>query len=324
MGESCRFAHFLFDLIVFFPYIKRKTRMKVLVFGANGQLGKCIQDIEGIKFLGTSPYGDFRFYDKDSGDIKNALAIEKLVKEEKPDFIINCAAYTQVEAAETNSECSNNAYEINTMGPMNLAIICKQYGVKLVHISTDYVFDGQKGFYTEDDKPNPINIYGRSKLFGERAIMRIMTPGTYYIIRTSWLYSKYNNNFFGKITSSLLSGEKVYVVEDQIGCPTYAPDLAKFIVDIVENKGHSDGGIYHFTNLGIASRYDVAKEIERTLGLSDMVVPISSKESENTVHRPPLCIMSKTKALAEFGPIRQWADALREYVETIPTQNTVK
>ena len=295
---------------------------KVLVFGADGQLGKCLKDAyceHGGKI-------EMKFYNHESCDILQYVSLNKLVEEEKPDFIVNCAAYTNVAGAEEDMTKAKLAYEVNCLGAVSLANVCKEHNVNLIHISTDYVYDGEKGYYWEHypDMCTPINTYGMSKLMGEEAIEMIMRgaeKAKYLIIRTSWLYSKYNSNFFRKVADTLFHGGKVEAVYDEVGCPTYAPDLAKFIVNILEGD-FAYPCICQYSNLGVASRYDVAKEIERLLGSrlfsplqqGALVAPKSLFDNGGYgAPRPQVCVMSKDIAM-KMGEIRHWKAGLADFI----------
>ena len=294
---------------------------KVLVFGSDGQLGKCLRDAyceHGGKI-------EMKFYNHNSCDILQFDSLNKLVEEEKPDFIVNCAAYTNVAGAEECMEKAKLAYEVNCLGAVSLANVCREHNVNLIHISTDYVYDGKEGYYQEryPDECVPVNTYGMSKLLGEEAIEMIMrgAKSRYLIIRTSWLYSKYNNNFFRKVADTLYHGGKVEAVYDEVGCPTYAPNLANFIVNILESD-FVYPNICQYSDLGVATRYDIAKEIERLLGSrllmppqqGALVVPISSFENEGyRVPRPQICVMSKDMAM-KMGEIRHWKKGIAEFV----------
>ena len=227
--------------------------MKVLVTGANGQLGKTIEELylnndEGIEFVFTS---------KSRLDITDVNSVQNIFKIKQFDYCINCAAYTDVEQAEKTPE---TAFNVNTEGVKNLAKACKEFGTILIHISTDYVFDGDKeGGYTINDIPNPINEYGKSKLQGEKYIQDILE--CYFIIRTSWLYSKkYGRNFYTKILEKAETETQINVTSNQIGCPTDTVNLARFIYRLI-NSPLSKYGIYHFCDSKQMTWYDFAKVI---------------------------------------------------------------
>ncbi len=225
---------------------------KILVTGASGQLGLTIQDISNqYKNL------EFIFLDSKQLDITNLNNIKNIFEKYQFDYCINCAAYTNVEQAEKTSEI---AFEVNAEGVKNIALICKVNNVILIHISTDYVFDGEKQEpYNVDDIPNPINEYGKSKLKGEQYILTILD--NYFIIRTSWLYSKiHGHNFYKTILNKAKSGEKINVTDEQIGCPTDAKNLTSYIIKFITVKNHNFG-IYHFCDNKIMTWYSFAKSI---------------------------------------------------------------
>lgn len=226
-----------------------KTR--ILVTGANGQLGKTIKDLFS-KDLNLN----ITFASKSNLDITNEAEVESFFNKQKFDYCINCAAYTNVEEAESNSE---EAFKVNAKAVKNLAEKCKTNDVILIHISTDYVFDGEKQSpYTEEDKPNPINEYGKSKLAGERYIQEIKP--NYFIIRASWLYSRYGNNFLKSIIGKIQNQELLNITTSQKGTPTSCDDLTEFIFKLIKSK-NSNFGIYHFSAKGETTWYDYAIQI---------------------------------------------------------------
>lgn len=230
---------------------------KVLVTGANGQLGKSLKDVSG-SFEGI----DFLFLGKSELDITNKGQIKSWFLKYNPDFCINCAAYTQVDQAEKTPQ---PAREINVKGVENLAMVCLEQGTTLVHISTDYVFDGEKAEgYTPSDIPNPLNVYGRTKLDGERIIQENLNA--YFIIRTSWLYSKkYGPNFYKTILEKAKKGESLSITDSQRGCPTDAANLAGHILDIIQS-GTPDYGISHYTDGVPMTWFDFASLILKQAG----------------------------------------------------------
>ena len=274
-----------------------------LVTGANGQLGT-----ELSKVLPGAIYTDI-----DELDITNPKAVKEFVKLNNIDTIINCAAYTAVDKAEDNVEM---ATKINFCGPYNLA----KTNVKMVHISTDYVFDGRAYQpYTPDDRPNPISVYGKTKLAGEKAVLDFAPVAV--IIRTAWLYSPYGNNFVK--TMRRLGGEKeqINVVADQIGSPTYAGDLASTIVKILPQMNEKNKGVYHYTNMGVCSWYDFANEIMELSGIKCAVNPINSEEYPTRANRPFYSVLDKTKIQKTFGvEIEHWKKALEKCIEQMDTQ----
>ena len=227
--------------------------MVVLVTGANGQLANCIKEIVvKDRFMENS----FLFLSKEELDITNIDEIENIFENNDISVVVNCAAYTNVDEAINNVEM---AYKINSRGPLNLALCTKNYGAKLIHISTDYVFDGTNNKpYKPTDATKACGVYGSSKLSGEESIFNFENT---MIIRTSWLYSNYGRNFYKTMLNRIKNNQETHVVDDQIGTPTYAMDLANYILDIIEldNIPHS---IVHYSNQGCCSWYDFAKAIE--------------------------------------------------------------
>ncbi|MDF4201476.1 dTDP-4-dehydrorhamnose reductase [Maribacter sp. SA7] len=248
---------------------------RVLVTGSNGQLGQCLHKIAPL-------YKGFKFIFKNSADldITDRLSIKKNFDSNDFDYCINCAAYTYVEQAEKTPDI---AYKVNAEGVKNLAHVCKDYSTTLIHISTDYVFDGEKdGPYTVKDVPNPINEYGKSKLQGEKYIQDIME--NYCIIRTSWLYSEFGKNFYTTILKKARAGENLSVTDIQIGCPTNANNLAKYIVGKLARNNNF--GIEHFTDGYSCTWFDFAKKILIDQGLQMTVKLRRDKNYRTFVKRP--------------------------------------
>ena len=224
---------------------------KILVTGADGQLGKSIQEL-------SASYSKLKFVFKNPKqlDITDSESVNFIFKKEDFSFCINCAAYTNVEQAEKTPEI---AYKINAEAVKNLALACKKNNIFLIHISTDYVFDGEKETpYTIHDKPNPINEYGKSKLLGEQYIQN--STNQYLIVRTSWLYSKYGNNFYKTILKKSKTEKIIRVTDQQKGCPTDAKNLAEFVIEKIQ-LGKKENGIEHFTDGEAMTWYDFAKKI---------------------------------------------------------------
>lgn len=254
---------------------------KVLVTGANGQLGHCLQKI-------APDYKDLAFVFKNSKDfdITNKEQMNSLFAVDNFGYCINCAAYTNVEQAEKTPDI---AYEVNAEGVKNLALVCRENDTFLIHISTDYVFDGEKKEpYTVDDIPNPINIYGKSKLLGEIYVQEILDK--YSIIRTSWLYSEFGKNFYTTILKKAKAGENLAVISDQIGCPTNANNLAVYILEsIFQNK--EDVGIFHFTDEKSMTWYDFAGKILLENNLLNRVKLVEQTNYLNFAQRPTCSIL---------------------------------
>ncbi|MEC3963962.1 dTDP-4-dehydrorhamnose reductase [Flagellimonas halotolerans] len=256
---------------------------RILVTGSGGQLGLTFQELAH-----DFPEASFDFKTLKKLDITKPKELEKLFSKENYDFCINCAAYTHVEDAEKYPE---KAFEVNAEGVKNLAEACKDYKTTLIHISTDYVFDGEKeGPYTVDDKTNPINEYGRSKLKGEEFIQEILP--NHFIIRTSWLYSKkYGHNFYRTILKKALAGEDLYITDAQTGCPTDAEALAKFILNeiVLEKKPF---GIYHFTDGKPMTWYEFAKQILDENALTGKVKLVLDTNYRTFAKRPRNSVLS--------------------------------
>lgn len=268
---------------------------KILITGSKGQLGT-----ELAKLL-----PDAVLTDVESLDITNKQAVNDFVKANDIDTIINCAAYTAVDKCEEQEEL---AYKINVDGPRNLAMS----GAKIVHISTDYVFDGTNHTpYTESEEPNPVSAYGRTKLAGEMAVLENTKVGV--IIRTAWLYSPYGNNFVKTMRKLGAERDELNVVVDQIGTPTYAADLAQAIVKILPQMKEQNKGIYHFTNEGVCSWYDFAVEIMAMSGLNCKVNAIPSSAYPTKAKRPHYSVLSKQKIKQIFGiEIQHWRKGLEQ------------
>jgi dTDP-4-dehydrorhamnose reductase len=306
--------------------------MNILVTGSKGQLGSEIQEL-------SSEYAyNFFFTDRQELDITDVNAIKTFVEKNTINAVINCAAYTAVDKAETDEA---NANAVNHLAVRNLAQIAKEKNITLIHVSTDYVFDG-KNFkpYTEDDTTNPNGVYGKTKLDGENALREINPPNA-LIIRTSWVYSSYGANFVKTMLRLGKEKESLGVIFDQVGTPTYARDLAKAILEIIQNSKfasfptsslgmqtdgntastsmHSQAGalerdgvaIYNYSNEGVLSWYDFAKEIMRMAKLNCQINPIETKEYPTPATRPHYSLLNKSKIKKEFGIIiPYWKDSL--------------
>jgi dTDP-4-dehydrorhamnose reductase len=266
-------------------------KKKILVTGSNGQLGKSLQKLT----LNTNNDIDFVFTNRESLDITRPRSIEQHFNNEIYDYCINCAAYTAVDKAEEEKE---KAFSINADAVKHLAIICNKHNVVLIHISTDFVFDGSKTKpYTEEDITNPLNVYGASKLQGEKFVQEILEK--YYIIRTSWVYSEYGNNFVKTMLRLSTVKETISVVDDQIGCPTYATDLAIFLNLIVESE-KKDYGIFHFSNFGEKSWFEFAKDIFYIKRINIKLLPISSNQFKAVALRPKYSVLNLNKVSSVF------------------------
>ncbi|MBK2257748.1 dTDP-4-dehydrorhamnose reductase [Francisella philomiragia] len=285
--------------------------MKVLVTGSNGQLGSELKELVSNSELETQNY-TFIFADSKSLDITNHEAVKQFIIDNDIRFIINCAAYTAVDKAETDIE---RADKINHLAVANIAKIAKEYDIKLVHISTDYVFDGHSYRpYLEDDQTNPQGVYGSTKLAGEQAILDI-NPKNSIIIRTSWVYSYYGNNFVKTMLHLGRERDSLGVIYDQVGTPTYAKDLAKAILDILPKIQNSKFKIYNYSNEGVTSWYDFAREVMSLACVSCQVNPIETKDYPTPAKRPHYSILNKSRIKSDFSiSIPYWKDSLKDCV----------
>jgi dTDP-4-dehydrorhamnose reductase len=282
--------------------------LNILITGSNGQLGSEIRKVSD-----SYPYYNFIFTDVGELDITDASRLEHFFSLQNIDVVINCAAYTAVDKAEQEPEA---ALLINRDAVINLVRACKKFDVYLLHISTDYVFDGKSNRpYREDDMTNPTSSYGRSKLAGENAMTSCLEKGM--IIRTSWLYSTFGSNFVKTILKKGAESGKLNVVSDQVGCPTYARDMAAAILEILP-KALSEYrfGIYHYANEGECSWYEFARTAVEMAGIPCQVNPLTSAEYPQLAPRPFYSVMDKTRIKKYFGiTIPEWKESLKECVE---------
>ena len=281
--------------------------MKILVTGAEGQLGRSIQELaKKLNHL------DFIFTDYNELDITNSTKVYDFFQGDRFDYCINCAAYTAVDKAETDSE---NAFLINAEAVKNLAEACKANNVVLLQISTDFVFDGRKKTpYNEEDEPNPLNVYGLSKLKGEKYVQNIMRK--YFVIRTSWVYSNYGHNFVKTMLRLGAEKDEINVVNDQIGSPTYAGDLAELLMSIIVSNSKKYG-IYHYSNSGEISWHDFALKIFEIVGFKIKVNPVTSNEFPTIAERPKFSILDCMKSHNYLqGPIKNWEIVLKKVLVT--------
>ncbi|WP_203256647.1 dTDP-4-dehydrorhamnose reductase [Hyunsoonleella ulvae] len=284
-------------------------KKKVLVTGANGQLGKTIQELNANNTKGLY----FMFVSKSELDITNLDDLKILFNKNSFDYVINCAAYTDVEQAEKTPKIS---YKVNAEGVKNIAKVCLEHDTVLIHISTDYVFDGNtNSFYSEGDQTCPISVYGASKLQGELNIKNITE--NYFIIRTSWLYSEYGNNFLKTMLRLASERDKLSVVSDQIGTPTYAKDLAKVILRFIAEKTKIFG-TYHYSNDGAVSWFDFANAIFKYSNLEVNLKSISSEELPQEAKRPKFSVLDKKKIQKNLKiEIPSWEDSLKKCLVNI-------
>ena len=278
------------------------TTYNILVTGSNGQVGS------EIKELSQDYSYNFFFTDRNNIDITSKDSIKEFCQTNSINVIINCAAYTAVDKAQSDIE---NADLVNRKAVKKLSIVAKELDIKLIHISTDYVFDG-KNFkpYVEEFQTNPQSIYGKTKLDGENEI-RDINPLNSIIIRTSWVYSYYGNNFVKTMLRLGKEKEELGVIFDQIGTPTYAKDLAKIILDIVPQIDNQKVEIYNYSNEGVLSWYDFAKEIMKMAKLNCKINPIETYQYPTPAKRPHFSLLNKNKIKSTFNiEIPYWKDGL--------------
>lgn len=282
--------------------------MVVLVTGSSGQLGKALQSI-------ATDYAHFEFHFADStkGDITDYENLSALFNKIKPNYCVNAAAYTAVDKAESEAD---KAQLVNVEGAKNLALICKEFNCTLLHISTDFVFDGTKQTpYTETDSPNPQGIYGQTKLDGEKAIQQLWHK--HFIVRTSWVFSEYGNNFMKTMLRLSSERDSISVVNDQLGTPTNAVDLAKVLLQIVNfdadatSNAESLYGIYNFSNLGQCSWYEFAEQIFEVNNIKIDLKSIPTSAFPTAAKRPKYSVLDKSKVTSTFNiQNRHWKDAI--------------
>lgn len=277
--------------------------MNILVTGANGQLGREMQRLSAV-----SP-NNYTFTDVAELDVTDAGAVRQAVAQTRAEVIVNCAAYTNVERAEEDGEAADR---LNRGAAENLARAAEANGATLIHVSTDYVFDGTAHTpYREDTAPSPLGAYGRTKLAGERAVMA--SGCRYLIFRTAWLYSEYGNNFLKTMLRLTSERDTLQVVFDQIGTPTYAGDLALAIFSIIESERYAGNeGVYHFTDEGVCSWYDFATEIAAAAGHdSCRIIPCHTSEFPTKAARPAYSVLDKTKIKTTFQmDIPHWREPM--------------
>lgn len=256
---------------------------KVVVTGANGQLAMCLKNLVTTKNVSNL---QFVFLDKAQLDISNQSLVETFFFSNSVDYVVNCAAFTAVDLAETEVE---KAFKINADGVKYLAEICKEQNATLFQISTDYVFDGEKESpYLPSDTPHPINVYGKSKLAGEQLALSHNPKSV--VIRTSWLYAQFGKNFYTTMLRLMQERESISVVADQIGKPTYAPDLAQYIYDLIVEE-NTEYGIHHFAGTKVMSWYEFAQQIALENGFSTEILPITTAEYPTPAKRPRFSVL---------------------------------
>jgi len=290
-----------------------KNKSCILITGANGQTGREFRSLEA-----AYPQYDFLFAGREELPVEDAAAVSQYFSQHDIDFCVNCAAYTAVDKAESEPA---KAFSINRDAVGILAGACAQYKVQLIHISTDYVFDGTATEpIREDHTTNPLGIYGESKLQGE--VLCVATDPTALIIRTSWVYSAFGNNFVKTMLRLMKEKESINVVNDQWGAPTYAADLAKAILEIIGQNDiagkHPGSNIYHYSNAGLISWYDFAVSIKELTGSNCVVNPIPSSQYPTPVTRPHYSLLDTTKIRSTFGiEIPSWKDSLVECLDKL-------
>jgi len=292
--------------------------MNILITGANGQLGSEIRKRDDHNKNWHLVYCDLPEL-----DITNKSQLEDIMKRESIGAIINCAAYTAVDKAETDPE---TAFAVNVTGAANLARLAAKSNLKLIHVSTDFVFDGKYYLpYVESDKPNPLNIYGKTKLKGEEAALSLC-PGA-IVIRTSWLYSAHGSNFVKTMQRLGRERSELQVISDQVGTPTWAGDLAETILTMFADPetGKSKNGIFHYSNEGVASWYDFADEIMNLSNIDCRIRPIETKDYPTPAARPAYSVLNKAKLKSTFSiTIPHWKMSLRNCIRELGEATKMK
>ena len=289
--------------------------MKILVTGKNGQLGKSIHKI----VTSNEQNSEFVFVGREALDLSSQDSIINYFNNNSFDIIINCAAYTAVDKAEKEVELANY---INHLAISKIAEISNKQKIKLIHISTDFIFDGvSEKAYLESDDPNPLNIYGKSKLEGELAVCAAMQKNA-IIIRTSWLYSEYSNNFVETILRKAKKCDELNVVSDQFSSPTNASDLAKVIIQIINHnkfRNHDQlTQIYHYSSCGVCSWFEFAREILELANIDCQVNPIETKDYLTAARRPKYSFLNTDKIVKGFGlEIPFWKDSLKASIDNL-------
>ncbi|MBO0995695.1 dTDP-4-dehydrorhamnose reductase [Bacillus sp. SD088] len=277
--------------------------MKILITGAKGQLGTDL-----VEIFSADPYVELFPYNKAELDITDEAKVNEVIKRIEPDLIIHTAAYTAVDECETNWK---TAFNVNSFGTYYMAKAAKKVGAAMMYISTDFIFSGEKRQpYTSADAPDPLSIYGASKLLGERFVQQLVKE--FYIVRTSWVYGENGKNFVKAMLRLAENEQTFYVVEDQIGSPTYTKDLAAAIQQLI-GKPY---GIYHISNQGVCSWFEFAQAILKLAGYKEgLVKPISTEEYGTIAQRPAFSVLSKESIENEGITMRHWQVALEEFLD---------
>jgi dTDP-4-dehydrorhamnose reductase len=279
--------------------------MKVVVTGIKGQLGYDL--VKQLTARNHQVYG----IDRNDLDITDEKAVKAYFEEVKPDALLHCAAYTNVDAAEEDKE---TAYNVNALGPKYLAQAASKVGAKMVYVSTDYVFDGTAAEPYEVDHPtHPLGVYGETKFAGEEFVKEYLDR--YFIVRTAWVFGINGNNFVKTMLRLAEDRDELGVVHDQVGSPTYTVDLARFMIDLVESDKY---GVYHATNEGVCSWYEFAVEIFNQRGVNVKVNPLTSEQFPRPAARPKYSVLSKKKIIEQgFTPLPNWKKALSAFLREI-------
>jgi len=277
---------------------------KVLITGANGQLGKELVELFTEK--GFEVYG----FGRDKMDITNQAQVQEIISTLKPNIVLHSAAHTQVDLAESEPD---QAFLINAYGTRNVAVAAETVGAKLVYVSTDYVFDGTNDEpYNEFSPTSPLGVYGKSKLAGEQFVRDLHSK--FFIVRTSWVYGKYGANFVKTMLKLGEERKELSVVSDQIGCPTYTLDLANAILELVNSEKY---GIYHISNSGSCSWYELAKEIFKEAKMEIKVIPCTTAEFPRPAARPAYSVLEHMSIeLNQFSSIRSWREGLSAFIKS--------
>lgn len=286
--------------------------MNILITGANGQLGNEMRRVSAVSS------NHYIFTDVAELDITNPDAIRKMVNDNHIEIIVNCAAYTNVDKAEDDYEMADL---LNNKAVENLAAAAKEVDATLIHVSTDYVFQGDRNIpCCEDWETNPLGVYGKTKLAGEQSLQRVGCK--YLIFRTAWLYSSFGKNFVKTMQQLTADRDNLKVVFDQVGTPTYARDLADVIFKVIEEEQFDKQGIYHFSNEGVCSWYDFAKEICDLSGNTCDIQPCHSDEFPSKVKRPHFSVLDKTKLKSAFNiKVPYWKDSLIKCINELKENN---